>query len=202
MRRCPAAVFASFALLTAPALSGCGGSSPGPSDAAPAKVTFTSSAVVKHILSAQYTCDGKNVSPPLEWGAIPADTGELVLAEASLTPVPQSTDYNVKVEWAVAGINPALHKLAPGQLPPKAHIGLAANGRRQYSLCPKKGTAQEYQFLLFGVPAGARVAADFADEPVLADLTKAGARTYATAEGAFALVYVRKGASLGKHAGS
>jgi phosphatidylethanolamine-binding protein (PEBP) family uncharacterized protein len=191
MRRCSAAVFVSVVLVTALALSGCGGS--GSSAATPTKVTFKSAAIVRNKIPAEYTCDGKNVNPPLEWGAIPSDTGELVLAEVALTPtVPASSNYNARIEWAVAGIDPALHRLAPGHLPPKAHVGLAASGKRRYDLCPKKGAIVEYQFMLYGVPTGARVAKNFADEPVLAALTKVGTRTYTTAEGAFAAVYVRK----------
>lgn len=193
MRRCSTAAFSPVLLVAVLALSGCGGSGSGPSATAPTKVTFKSAAIVGHVIPTKYTCDGKNVNPPLEWGAIPHDTGELVLAEVALTPtVPASSNYNAKIEWAVAGIDPALHRLASGQLPAKAYVGLSASGTRHYSVCPKKGATVEYQFMLYGVPSGARVSKDFADEPVLADLTKAGARTFTTAEGVFDAVYVRK----------
>jgi phosphatidylethanolamine-binding protein (PEBP) family uncharacterized protein len=190
MRRSSAAVSLGAMLISALAVGGCGGS--GSSHGA-VKVTLKSAALASRRIPTRYTCDGSNVNPPLEWGAIPKDTGELVLAAVGLTPtVPASDSFHASVEWAVAGIDPALHRLNPGALPRGAHVGLASSGKRHFNICPKKGTTEQYQFMLYGVPAGAKVAADFADEPILSVLTKPGTATSTTAEGAFVAAYTRK----------
>jgi phosphatidylethanolamine-binding protein (PEBP) family uncharacterized protein len=173
-------------------LAGCGGSASNNASKS-VRVKLKSAALANHVIPARYTCDGANINPPLEWGAIPSDTGELVLAEVGLTPtVPVSANYNASIEWTIAGISPTTHKLNPGQLPPKARVGLSKRHTRHYNVCPKKGTTEEYQFVLFGVPAGARVSSDFADEPILAALTKVGSATAATLEGTLVAVYSRK----------
>jgi phosphatidylethanolamine-binding protein (PEBP) family uncharacterized protein len=192
MRKCSAALAPWVILVSSLALSGCGGSSPAPRAAA-VKVSFNSPAITGHLIPARYTCDGEDMNPPLEWGAVPKDTGELVLAAVGFTPTePVSNDYRVTIEWALAGIKPSLHKLAPGEIPRGAIVGESAGERRHFNVCPKKGTTEEYQFMLYGVPAGAKVSPGFADGPILSALTKPGTATSATAEGAFDVIYKRK----------
>lgn len=188
------AAILSGALALMPALAGCGSATSGTSAIAhPPKVVFKSAAVKAHVIPVSYTCDGKDVSPPLEWGAVPPGTGELVLAAIGLTPIsPGSSAVNASVEWVIAGINPALHKLRAGQQPPGTHVGLSREGTRRYNICPRKGTTEQYQFMLYGVPARVSVSSGFADEPVLATLTKPGLATTTTAEGAFVAIYKRR----------
>jgi phosphatidylethanolamine-binding protein (PEBP) family uncharacterized protein len=189
-----AATISAAALALVPALAGCGSSAPGTSPIAhPPKVEFKSAALKSYVIPANYTCDGKDVNLPLEWGPVPHDTGELVLAMVGLTPIsPGASSYNATVEWAIAGIKPSLHKLAPGALPRGAHVGISRDGTRRFNICPKKGTTARYQFMLYGVPASVSVSRNFADEPVLATLTKPGLVTTTTAEGAFVAIYTRK----------
>jgi phosphatidylethanolamine-binding protein (PEBP) family uncharacterized protein len=173
-------------------LAGCGGSGSS-SGTRGARVKLKSAPLSKHVIPARYTCDGANISPPLEWGQVPSDTSELVLAEIGLTPtVPVSANYNATIEWTVAGISPTTHKLNAGELPQGAYVGLSKRHTRHYNVCPKKGTTEEYQFTLYGVPIGAKVSSDFADEPILYALTKAGSATAATAEGALVAIYSRR----------
>ena len=63
----------------------------------------------------RYTCDGSDTTPPLEWGEVPAGTGTLVLFVVGVIPTTKS--YALSVEWAVAGIDPALHMVEAGRLP-------------------------------------------------------------------------------------
>jgi phosphatidylethanolamine-binding protein (PEBP) family uncharacterized protein len=148
--RRPAKVILSGVLLLALALTGCGGSSSKP----PVTVTvpFRSPALVNLSLPARYTCAGKDISPPLEWGAVPASIRSLALFVIGTVPNPRTGGYKISVEWAVAGINAALHKAPAGRLPAGAYAGRAASGKSRYSICPKKGTEQNYEFALYGVP--------------------------------------------------
>lgn len=192
--RIRAAAILCAAVAAASALTGCGNSTSAVSATAHAtKVAFKSTALKSHLIPAKYTCDGTNVNPPLEWGAVPRGTGTLLLAVFGLKPTsPQSSNVEASVEWAIAGINPALHKLKAGQQPPGSHVGVSRNGTRRYNICPKKGTIGQYQFMLYGVPANVAVSPNFADEPVLATLTKPGTPATITASGAFVAIYKRR----------
>jgi phosphatidylethanolamine-binding protein (PEBP) family uncharacterized protein len=156
-------------LLSALVLAGCGDSQ---SSATVPNVTFGSAAIVGSSIPARYTCDGKNTTPPLEWGEVPAGTGTLVLFVVGVIQEPTARTYSLSVEWAVAGLNPALHKIAPGQLPPGAYVGEASDGKRRYSICPKKGQLRQYQFELYALPARDSVSRDFAGGPVLLRLAR------------------------------
>jgi len=183
-------------LLAALALTGCANTtnsnSPTGQTFNAVKVTLKSPAVHNHQLPALYTCDGKNINPPIEWGTIPGDTGELVLAAIGLTPVAHTNNLKATIEWAISGIKPSQHKLNPGETPPGAHTGLANNNTRRYSLCPKPGIPEKYQFMLYGVPADAKVNPEFADQPIISTLSKPNTPTSATAEGAFLTHYTHK----------
>ncbi len=179
-----------IALSATLALAGCGGSS------APrhkeAVVTLKSTAMVGRSLPAVYTCDGRDIHPPLEWGAMPAGTGEVALFLIELTPVPRSRVYSVSVDWAVSGVNPSLHRLAAGQLPRGAHVGAASDGKQRYSLCPKKGTTVQYRFELYGLPAGVRIAPRFAGESVIAALSSSKSSNPVNAHGSLIAFYRRR----------
>ncbi len=177
----------SAVLLSALAPAGCGS---GASTTVP-KITVKSAGILGSTLPARYTCDGRNVSPPLEWGAVPADVGNLVLFVVGYTPEPASQKVAISVAWAVAGLNPALHRLAAGHLPRGAYVGLASDGKRRYSICPKKGTSVQYQFELYGLPASTSVSRDFAGLPILASLTGRGSNDTG-AHGAFLAIYRRR----------
>jgi phosphatidylethanolamine-binding protein (PEBP) family uncharacterized protein len=175
----------SAVLLSALALTACGSSA---SSTVP-KITIKSAAISGKTLPAQYTCDGRDIPPPLEWGAVPAGVENLVLFVVGYTPTGQKV--KVSVAWAVAGLNPALHRLASGQLPPGAYVGLAADGKRRYSVCPEKGTSVQYQFELYGLPASTVVSHQFAGLPILAALTGSDRKATA-AHGAFLAIYKRQ----------
>lgn len=174
-------------LLSALALAGCSNSS------APKSVTvpFKSPALASGTLPARYTCDGKNIAPPLEWGAVPSTTRELALFVLGLTPVAHTGRYTVSVEWAVAGVNPALHRLAAGELPPGAHVGRASNGKKRYSICPRKGTSKQYQFALYAIPASVAVAPRFVGLKLLQAVANPSSALATNVGGAFVASYKR-----------
>jgi phosphatidylethanolamine-binding protein (PEBP) family uncharacterized protein len=179
-------------LVAALALAGCGGSRSGAasSDSIPLK-----SAEIRpgHPIPARYTCDGKNIPPTLEWGAVPRGTGQLVLLVVGLIPSsPSSNQFSTSIEWAVAGISPRLHTLTAGRLPRGTEVGFASDGKTRYSICPKKGVNEYYQFTLYAVPAGLAISKDFEGISALAVLSKPHTRTSALAQGAFITAYKRR----------
>jgi phosphatidylethanolamine-binding protein (PEBP) family uncharacterized protein len=170
------------------ALAGCGGAS------TPKAITvaFKSPALVGASLPALYTCDGKNISPPLEWGAVPSTTRELALFVLGLTPNHTTGGYKTSVEWAVAGVNPALHKLAAGELPPGAHLEKTAKLKTvHYSICPPRGVTKHYQFALYAVPASITVPPTFSGVKLLDLIASPESPDESNAGGAFLASYKR-----------
>jgi phosphatidylethanolamine-binding protein (PEBP) family uncharacterized protein len=136
-------------LLAAIALAGCGSSGGTAGGGSATTIPIATSAVEGGELSAHYTCDGANVSPPLKWGKIPAGPREIVLfaigkGEAGS---PAST-----IEWAMAGLKPNVHELAAGKVPKGAFLEEASDGKRHYSICPPKGHTRIYAFAIYAVP--------------------------------------------------
>jgi phosphatidylethanolamine-binding protein (PEBP) family uncharacterized protein len=181
-------VLSCVTLIAALAVAGCGGSG----SASVTSIQLKSPAIgTADTIPALYTCDGKDIPPTLEWGAVPSDTGELVLLVVGLQPTAIANKYSISVEWAVAGINPALHKLTAGQLPPGAHVGLSSDGQKRYSVCPKKGVLQAYQFALYAMPTSAAVLPNFEGISFLASLNQPNKKPVAIAHGTLVAVYKR-----------
>jgi phosphatidylethanolamine-binding protein (PEBP) family uncharacterized protein len=179
----------SLLLLVALMLAGCGADAPTPKPVP--TLSFKSAAFARGAIPATYTCDGPDISPPVEWGAVPAGTGDLALFILGLKPESTTGTYHVSVEWAVAGINPSLHMLAAGRLPRGAFVGVATDGKHRYSICPQKGAEERYVFELYGVPSNVAISPRFAGAPVLQALSAPGGATSALAHGSFLATYTR-----------
>lgn len=155
-----------------------------------ARVVFKSPVVVAGKLPVRYTCDGADLAPPLEWSAVPANTKELAILVLGLTPEPGTNTSAVSIEWAVAGIDPALHRLASGALPHGAHVGRGGKGR--YDVCPPKGATEQYEFTLYAVPPSLKVPKRFIGLQLLRLLALRESSAGTTAGGHFIVSYKRK----------
>jgi phosphatidylethanolamine-binding protein (PEBP) family uncharacterized protein len=201
MRQRSKAVRVAVLVLALAVCTACGGTtsttsttSKAAKDTPPAwpNIVVKSAAAPGERISARYTCDGQNISPPLEWGAVPADVHQLAVFLVGFTPKPGSKEYKLSVDWAVAGVNPGLHRLAAGQLPAGAYLASDKQGQHlAYSLCPAKGTSVHYQFELYGVPAAVHIPSRFSAVATLTSLTKASGPTRANAHGGFVANYRR-----------
>lgn len=182
-----------LALLCAASLCGCGKA--GTIDRTPAtSILFKSSAIKGGYMPARYTCDGKDAPPPMEWGAVPPGTKELVLAVLGINPTGANGSYSISVEWVVAGLNPALHRLTGGHLPHGAHLGVTTHGNStRYLLCPAKGITKQYQFTLYAVPPNLTVPKGFTGIEILSLIGSSDAQDPSKAQGAFTVLYKRKG---------
>lgn len=194
MRRLPKAIFAAV-ILNALALAGCGSSNT-PTAVNVAKVDFKSVAIHATPTSSgsiplRYTCDGENTSPPVEWGPVPTRTSQMVLFVLGVTEAPITHSETISVEWALAGINPALHHLDAGQIPHGAYPGVTASGKRSYSICPQRGTGERYIFELYGLPRGAVISPSFSGLSILTTLANTSHGTVVNAHGDFTAVYKR-----------
>jgi phosphatidylethanolamine-binding protein (PEBP) family uncharacterized protein len=197
MRRQTHAVLSST-VLAALVLAGCGSSTP-----KSVNISFKSPAVINGALPARYTCDGQNISPPMEWGKVPSTSKELAVFILGLTPVGSTGRYTTSVEWAMAGLNPSLHKLAAGQLPSGAHLALGRSGKQKpYSVCPPRGRPKRYQFALYAIPATVTVPPDFVGIRLLEVVANPKSSYAAYAGGAFAASYTRPAHINRRHAGS
>jgi Raf kinase inhibitor-like YbhB/YbcL family protein len=97
----------------------------------------------------EHTCWGRDLSPPLQWGPVPADTVELAL-------VVRDVDTEGFVHWAVAGVDPATGGVAAGRRPPDAVEALNDFGRSGWSgPCPPDGV-HNYEFRIYALaqPSG------------------------------------------------
>ncbi|HEU5250307.1 MAG TPA: YbhB/YbcL family Raf kinase inhibitor-like protein [Thermoanaerobaculia bacterium] len=113
------------------------------------------------MIPSQYTCDGRNVSPPLSWSGVPADAKNLAL----ICDDPDAP-AGVWVHWVVYDL-PASAKGLPEAVPLRDEIsGGGRQGKNDFRKtgyggpCPPGGT-HRYVFTLsaldrpVGLPAGA-----------------------------------------------
>jgi phosphatidylethanolamine-binding protein (PEBP) family uncharacterized protein len=98
-------------------------------------------------IPARYTCDGGNVSPPLQWGKVPAGTSQMFVIALSLTAGSQGA-----VRWAIGGIDPTAGGFAAGQLPPGAVVGRNGEGHVGWAgICPAGGKPQAVIVLVYAL---------------------------------------------------
>jgi Raf kinase inhibitor-like YbhB/YbcL family protein len=106
-------------------------------------------------IPAVYTCDGSDMSPPLQWTGVPAKTQSLalVLEDPDATEPPR----RMWTHWVVFNIPPITHALhesvrARRDLPRGAREGTNDWQRVGYSgPCPPSGRKHHYLFKLFAL---------------------------------------------------
>jgi Raf kinase inhibitor-like YbhB/YbcL family protein len=109
-------------------------------------------------IPAQFTCDGRDVSPRLRWRGVPADAREMAL----LVEDPDSSE-GIFVHWAAWGMSPQLKELPSDPDPSLLIQGKNSFGKVGYSgPCPPKGDRpHRYNFIVYalrkplGLDAGA-----------------------------------------------
>ncbi len=109
-------------------------------------VTVTSSAFDEgNMIPTKYTCDGKDVSPPLTWGGMPAETKSIALI-ADDPDAPAGT----WVHWVVWNIPPETRRFPEGMAAEAAlddgtRQGITDFGRPGYGgPCPPSGVHRYY----------------------------------------------------------
>lgn len=112
---------------------------PTPAKAHLSKFTVTSAAFPPGgRIPAHYACGASNVSPPLQWGKLPAGTSQLFVLALSLTAGAQGA-----IRWAVGGIDPSSGGIPAGGLPPGAVAGRSSDGHVGWTgICGTPGKPQ------------------------------------------------------------
>lgn len=116
--------------------------------AALGKITLASSAFkAGGAIPSRYTCDGADVSPPLEWHGVPHGTAELFLLAIDL-----SGSSSDAIQWAVGGIPPSASGLSAGSLPAGAVAGLNSAGKAGWGgICGAQGQVHHVAFLFYAL---------------------------------------------------
>lgn len=179
------------ALTATVVLSGCGSSLAKTAAQKFVVIPLQSDAVHAKELQALYTCDGKDVAPPLQWGAVPAGVEQLALFALGVN-VLKNGRILPRVEWAMGGLKPTLHGVSAGEIPPGAFLMTNSDGHRRYSVCPSKGKTGHYGFALYALPVDTRATPQLEGEELLFNLTGPNLRDRAPAGGAFFANYTRK----------
>jgi Raf kinase inhibitor-like YbhB/YbcL family protein len=99
-------------------------------------------------IPAQYTCDGANVSPALEWVNVPAKADALVLFVIDERPSGSTSG----IRWVVANIDPHSKGMAAGQVPAGGVVGSDTQGEHGYGgICPPRGGTSTVKFVLYAL---------------------------------------------------
>jgi Raf kinase inhibitor-like YbhB/YbcL family protein len=147
--RSGAALRAALCIGAAVLLGACGGddkpSEPLPET--PARMNLTSNAFEDGgTIPKRFTCDGRDISPPLRWSDVPRGTrGFAVLAE--------DPDAGRFVHWTVLDLPSALHRLLEGEVPPEAVETENGFGDKGWGgPCPSEGDEpHRYVFAVYAV---------------------------------------------------
>ena len=128
----------------------------GPGQGNPSPLTVTSPDLAGGTFPREFTCDGANRPPRLQWSTPPSGTQEL--AVEMLDPDAPGGTFT---HWLIYRMPPGIASLAA--VPPGAAEGVNDFGRRGYGgPCPPRGTAHHYHFVVLaldtwlGLAAGAR----------------------------------------------
>lgn len=107
-------------------------------------LTLTSSAFTDNaFIPVQYSCDGENISPPLEWSEVPEGTTELVLIFED-----PDAPGGTQVYWALYGLNPTSGGIEEGKVPAGAIGGKNDYGRIDWAgPCPPYGFDKPHRYI-------------------------------------------------------
>jgi phosphatidylethanolamine-binding protein (PEBP) family uncharacterized protein len=129
--------------------SGSASSSRGEVYTPPGAFSLSSSAFERNgAIPTEYTCDGKGISPPIEWQKVPAKASELVLFVID----DNSSGSSGGIRWVVGGIDPSSHGVAAGQLPAGGIVGTNTAGKAAYSpICPAHGHTDTIELVMYAL---------------------------------------------------
>jgi hypothetical protein len=106
-------------------------------------------------IPAQYACDGKNVSPPLQWSDPPQGAKSFALVVED--PDAKAVVGQIWFHWVLYNL-PAKARSLPEAIPPEAKLADGSlHGRnslgesRYYGPCPPKGRTHRYYFKLYAL---------------------------------------------------
>ncbi|MEB3031383.1 YbhB/YbcL family Raf kinase inhibitor-like protein [[Mycobacterium] nativiensis] len=138
------------------ALAGCGGAEVSSRDGQSTGFTVNSSAFAEDApIPTEYSCNGRNVPPPLRWHNVPSGAQSLALVVDD-----PDAPAGLYVHWVVSGIPPTDGQIVDGMLPPAAVVSLNSGGKADYlGPCPPAGTGvHHYRFQLYALGTSSALA--------------------------------------------
>src|SRR5215217_5772412 len=153
-RRRPRAAGIVLAVLLGAAVTACGDETvEGPPPSAPERIRLTSPAFAPGAaIPFRFTCDGEDVSPPLQWSGVPAEARSLAL----LLEDPDAPGGTF-VHWTLFAIAPTATALREGQVPAGA---------------PEGDEPHRYVFVLYGLRSALELDAGASPEQVRAAIAE------------------------------
>jgi Raf kinase inhibitor-like YbhB/YbcL family protein len=167
----------SFLLLISLAAFGCAQPAPPEEKALPEggnmSFSITSTAFADGAeIPVKYSCDGENVSPPLDWSEVPTGTASFALILDD-----PDAPVGVFTHWVIFNLPPDAHglseavpkddKLASGALQGKIGSGGIGYPIGYFGACPPKGTPHHYRFTLYALDKSLDLAAGASKDQVL-----------------------------------
>ncbi len=148
----------SFALLaasTAPAFAGGPGAAVQPTPARLQLAVTSSAFTANQLIPPEFTCDGNDSPPPLQWSTVPKDTKSVaILVDDADAPKGTFT------QWLVTGISPVRNAIDKSALPQGAVASKNGKGTTGYTgPCPPSGK-HRYFFHVFALDSAIRPPAD------------------------------------------
>lgn len=132
-------------------------------------VLNTNAFLDKGMLPTLYTCDGKDISPQLDWTGIPATAKSLAIIMTDPN-APKGTFYH----WVLYNIPTNTKTIAEGgKAPGGATLGTNSFEKKQYSgPCPPKGTSHNYTIALYALDNKLTLPAGTDGQKVMAAIQK------------------------------
>jgi Raf kinase inhibitor-like YbhB/YbcL family protein len=145
-------------------LAACGGDDTPSGDlpAAKASIRLTSSAFADGAtIPKQFTCSGKEISPPLQIRDLPEGTDELAL-------IVDDPDADGFVHWSVIGIEPETSAFKTDSVPAGAVQTQNSSGKPEYAgPCPPEGDdPHRYDFTIYSLDETLDLGADASPDDV------------------------------------
>jgi Raf kinase inhibitor-like YbhB/YbcL family protein len=174
-------------LLITLVVAGCGGGGEATQGTAPTtkrEMTLTSTAFAQDgTMPARYTCDGRQISPPLGWSGVPAGSKDLLL-----TMEDPDAPNGTFVHWIVARLPARSRGLAQGRVPSGVRQLQQSFGERRYGgpCPPEDDPPHHYVFTLYALDR--KLALGDTDSP---DEVRAKVQKAATARGTLKVTYGR-----------
>lgn len=119
------------------------------SSVAPAPFAVSSPAFADNgQIPAEFSCEGRNVPPPLRWQNVPAGTESLAVVFDDPDAV-----GGLYVHWVVTGIPPSTSEIVDGALPAGAVVSANSGAKADYfGPCPPAGSGvHHYRFHLYAL---------------------------------------------------
>jgi len=138
------------------------------------KMALTSSAFKEgQPIPSQYTCDGKNISPPLTWNGAPAGTASLAIIVDD-----PDAPMGVWTHWVLFNLPPDSSDLPEGAAQSESALHSAVQGRNDFKRlgyggpCPPAGKQHRYFFKTYALDITLNLAPGATSKEVQAAMTK------------------------------